>query len=42
MFDKFGAMTAAQINQTAEGLFNEGDIDSLRNWQRKMGWIYGW
>ena len=29
MFDKFGNMTAEQINQTAEGLFNEGDIKSL-------------
>lgn len=37
MFDKFGAMTAAQINQTAEGLFNEGDIDSLWELAKENG-----
>lgn len=29
MFDRFGKMTFAELNATAEGLKNEGDIESL-------------
>ena len=37
MFDKFGVMTAEQINQAAEGLFNEGDLDDLRELAKENG-----
>lgn len=30
MFDRFGEMDCQGINQAAEGLFNEGDMESLR------------
>ena len=38
MFDKFGEMDSyKEINELAENLFNEGDIDSLRVMAKEMG-----
>lgn len=38
MFDRFGEMeSAADLNELAENLFNEGDIDSLRAMARENG-----
>lgn len=37
MFDKFGEMTAEEINSLAENLFNEGDIESIRDLTKENG-----
>lgn len=38
MFDKFGEMDSyKEINELAENLFNEGDIDSLRVMAKENG-----
>lgn len=38
MFDRFGEMeSAADLNELAENLFNEGDIDSLRAMAKENG-----
>jgi len=38
MFDKFGEMDSyKEINTFAENLFNEGDIESLRNMATENG-----
>ena len=38
MFDKFGEMDSyKEINELAENLFNEGDMDSLREMARENG-----
>lgn len=37
MFDKFGEMTAEEINILAENLFNEGDIESIRDLTKENG-----
>ena len=40
MFDKFGEMDSyKEINELAENLFNEGDIDSLRVMAKENGLI---
>ncbi|MBR2561882.1 MAG: hypothetical protein IKE31_07015 [Eubacterium sp.] len=37
MFDKFGEMTCQEINELAENLFNENDIDSLQAMAKENG-----
>ena len=37
MFDKFGKMTCKEINELAENLFNEGDMDSLKAMAKENG-----
>lgn len=37
MFDKFGEMTCEEINELAENLFNENDIDSLQAMAKENG-----
>ena len=37
MFDRFGEMTCQEINELAENLFNENDIDSLRALAKENG-----
>lgn len=37
MFDLYGNMTAEEINLAAEGLFNEGDLESLREMAAENG-----
>lgn len=37
MFDLYGKMTAEEINRAAEGLFNEGDLESLREMAQENG-----
>mgnify|MGYP000081523086 CR=1 FL=1 len=38
MFERFGEMSSAkEINELAENLFNEGDRESWKCWQKKMG-----
>lgn len=38
MFDKFGEMnSAAEINELAENLFNEGDVESIKTMAKENG-----
>lgn len=37
MFDKFGEMTCQEINELAENLFNENDIESLKAMAKENG-----
>ena len=38
MFEKFGEMDSyKEINELAESLFNEGDVDSLRTMAKENG-----
>lgn len=37
MFEKFGEMTCQEINELAENLYNEGDVESLRAMAKENG-----